>query len=116
MCSWRSPSTAYDGDGRPVTVETPSSTNSAGRCRKEESEAAGERRPTYDGSMIPARRLSWTIIAIAVLAGMAAAAPFLLTRGEGPSHHLLVRGEEVRLYGRGPYRHMPSEVALQEIL
>jgi len=63
--------------------------------------------------MILARRLTWMILALAVLAVVAAATPFLFTAGPGPAHHTSVRGEEVRLYGYGPYRHMPADVAVQ---
>lgn len=63
--------------------------------------------------MIPARRSSWLVITIAALAAVAAALPFALTDGPGPSHHVSVRGEDVRLHGYGPYRHMPADVAVQ---
>jgi hypothetical protein len=67
----------------------------------------------YLALMIPARRLTWMVLAIAVLAALAAAAPFVWTAGPGPSFHTSVRGESVRLYGYGPYRHMPADVAVQ---
>jgi hypothetical protein len=63
--------------------------------------------------MLPARRLTWMVLAIAALAALAAATPFVFTEGPGPSHHTSVRGEDVRLYGYGPYRHMPADVAVQ---
>jgi hypothetical protein len=63
--------------------------------------------------MTAARRLTPFVLLLATLAAIAAAAPFLLTAGTGPAHHTSVRGEDVVLYGRGPYRHMPAEVAVQ---
>lgn len=63
--------------------------------------------------MHTARRLTWIILAIAALAAVAAAWPFVFTGGAGPSEHVSVRGETVLLYGYGPYRHMPDDVAVQ---
>jgi hypothetical protein len=63
--------------------------------------------------MVPARRLTWLVLAIAILSAVSATAPFLLNEGPGPTLHRSVRGEDVRLYGYGPYRHMPAEVAVQ---
>lgn len=63
--------------------------------------------------MDTARRLTWIILAIAALAAVAALWPFVLTGGIGPSEHVSVRGENVLLYGHGPYRHMPADVAVQ---
>ena len=62
---------------------------------------------------IPARRLTPLVLVLAVLAAIAAAVPIAVTRGPGPTVHTSVRGEEVVLYGRGPYRHMPADVAVQ---
>ncbi len=62
---------------------------------------------------IPARRLTWLVLVLAALAAVAAVAPFLLTAGPGPTTHTSVRGEAVLLYGYGPYRHMPADVAVQ---
>lgn len=59
------------------------------------------------------RRLTWIILAIAALAAVAASWPFVLSGGPGPSEHVSVRGETVLLYGYGPYRHMPADVAVQ---
>lgn len=53
------------------------------------------------------------ILAIALLAIGVAAAPFVFTGGPGPSQHVSVRGDVVELYGYGPYRHMPADVAVQ---
>jgi hypothetical protein len=60
-----------------------------------------------------ARRLTWIIVTIAIAAAVAAAWPFVLTAGAGPSEYLTVRGETVILHGYGPYRHMPADVAVQ---
>lgn len=64
-------------------------------------------------SVIPARRLTWLIVVLALLAAGAAAAPFLLSEGPGPQRHTSIRGVEVITHGIGPYRHMPAEVAVQ---
>lgn len=53
------------------------------------------------------------ILATALLVVAATVMPLLLTAGPGPSEHLSVRGETVVLYGYGPYRHMPADVAVQ---
>lgn len=53
------------------------------------------------------------IFAIAVLTAAVAAAPFIFNFGTGPSEHVSVRGGTVVLYGYGPYRHMPADVAVQ---
>jgi hypothetical protein len=63
--------------------------------------------------VVPARRLTGLILALAVLAACAAAAPFALRGGSGPERHTSVRGVEVVTYGVGPYRHMPADVAVQ---
>lgn len=60
-----------------------------------------------------ARRLTPLVLVLAVLVAVAAAVPFLFTRGPGPTHHTSVRGVDVVLYGYGPYRHMPATVAVQ---
>jgi hypothetical protein len=63
--------------------------------------------------MVPARRLTWLVISLALLAAFAAAAPFVLAGGSGPERHTSIRGVEVVTHGTGPYRHMPAEVAVQ---
>jgi hypothetical protein len=63
--------------------------------------------------VIPGRRLTPLILALAVCASAAASAPFVFRSGPGPSQHTSVRGVEVTIYGSGPYRHMPAEVAVQ---
>jgi hypothetical protein len=63
--------------------------------------------------MLPARRLTSLILVIAALTVAAASAPFVFRDGPGRSTHVSVRGETVELYGIGPYRHMPADVAVQ---
>lgn len=63
--------------------------------------------------MIATRRLTPLILSIALLSGIAASLPLVLADGPGPSVHTSVRGEPVELYGLGPYRHMPKDVAVQ---
>lgn len=63
--------------------------------------------------MMTARRLTPILVLVAALAAFAAVLPFALTDGPGPSTHVSVRGEAVVLYGYGPYRHMPADVAIQ---
>jgi hypothetical protein len=65
-------------------------------------------------SMIPARRYTWLVLALAALALSAASAPFVLGGdGTAPERHTSIRGVEVILHGVGPYRHMPADVAVQ---
>jgi hypothetical protein len=63
--------------------------------------------------MLPARRLTWLILALALLATCAAAAPFIFTEGSGPQRHTSIRGVEITTHGMGPYRHMPADIAVQ---
>ena len=58
-------------------------------------------------------RYTPALILLALLAAAASLAPFLLTAGPGPSQHLSVRGDMVTIYGFGPYRHMPADVAVE---
>jgi len=60
-----------------------------------------------------AARLTPVIVLIGVLTLIAAACPFVFTAGQGPTEHLAVTGKLVRLYGYGPYRNMPADVAVQ---
>ncbi|HEV2516163.1 MAG TPA: hypothetical protein VGV07_12995 [Devosia sp.] len=50
---------------------------------------------------------------IGVLTLVAAASPFVFTAGNGPVEHLAVTGKLIKLYGYGPYRNMPADVAVQ---
>jgi hypothetical protein len=59
------------------------------------------------------RRITWAILLLAGLVAVATIVPLVYTSGPGPTTHLSVRGEEVVLYGYGPYRHMPADVAVQ---
>jgi hypothetical protein len=64
--------------------------------------------------MIPARRYTRLVLALAALALFAASAPFVLAgNGPGPQRHTSIRGVEVIIHGVGPYRHMPADVAVQ---
>lgn len=63
--------------------------------------------------MVPARRVTWMVLAVAVLAAAAALTPLVFRDGPGPSLHRSMRGEDVKLHGYGPYRHMPADVAVQ---
>lgn len=58
-------------------------------------------------------RLSILAGLIGVLTVVAAAWPFVFAGGEGPVQHLAVTGKLVQLYGYGPYRNMPADVAVQ---
>ncbi len=62
---------------------------------------------------LAARRLTPMVLVLAAAVAVAASVPFVFTEGPGPSIHTSVRGEPVRLYGHGPYRHMPADVAVQ---
>jgi hypothetical protein len=59
------------------------------------------------------RYLILLIALLSVLAMLATVTPLLFTAGPGPSEYMSVRGKPVELYGYGPYRHMPSDVAVQ---
>ena len=59
------------------------------------------------------RHLILMITLLSVLAVLATVTPLLFTAGPGPSEYMSVRGKLVELYGYGPYRHMPSGVAVQ---
>ncbi len=58
-------------------------------------------------------RLSAALAATALLAAVAAAWPFVFGAGTGPFEHVSIRGETVEIYGYGPYRHMPADIAVQ---
>jgi hypothetical protein len=66
----------------------------------------GEARPI-------AARLTLFVSLIGVLTVVAAAWPFVFATGKGPVEHLAVTGKLIRLYGYGPYRNMPADVAVQ---
>mgnify|MGYP003143704134 CR=1 FL=1 len=68
---------------------------------------------TFPQRQYISKGLTVAVVAIALLAAFAAAYPFVFSDGPGPSQHLSVRGEAVTLYGYGPYRHMPAEIAIQ---
>ena len=55
------------------------------------------------------------VLAIAVLSGVAADVGIFSNFGEGPFMHETIRGQTVKIYGQGVYRHMPAEVAIQGI-
>lgn len=59
------------------------------------------------------RRFTIPLIVLTCLVAVAAIVPIFATSGPGSSTHISVRGEAVTLYGFGPYRHMPAEVAVQ---
>lgn len=63
--------------------------------------------------MVPAKRLTWLIVTLAIAAAVAAASPFVFTSGSGPWVHRSIRGVDVTVHGVGPYRHMPADVAVQ---
>jgi hypothetical protein len=63
--------------------------------------------------MNPARRLTRSIVVLAIGVAAAASIPFIVRAGPGPQLHTSVRGTEVTTYGVGPYRHMPADVAVQ---
>lgn len=55
------------------------------------------------------------VLFIAVMAAIAAAAGILSDQGPGPYEYESIRGQIVEIYGRGIYRHMSAEVAVQGI-
>lgn len=58
-------------------------------------------------------RLTPLVLLTGALGVLAASLPFIVTTGPGPTEHLAVTGKLVRLYGHGPYRNMPADVAVQ---
>lgn len=58
-------------------------------------------------------RITLYVGLIALLTVVAAASPFVFTAGSGPVEHLAVTGKLIELYGYGPYRNMPADVAIQ---
>lgn len=61
------------------------------------------------------RALGLLVGIIAVGAAVAAAVGIFWQAGPGPFEHLSVRGSWVTIYGRGVYRHMSADVAIQGI-
>ncbi len=61
------------------------------------------------------RWITALILVIVVLAAAASGAGVFLDHGPGPAEHRSVHGQEVMLHGRGPYRHMSAEVAVQGV-
>ncbi len=55
------------------------------------------------------------VLLIAFLAALATSMGIFSSGGPGPSDYLSVRGQTVKLYGQGLYRHMSAEVAPQGI-
>jgi hypothetical protein len=55
------------------------------------------------------------VLCISLLAAVAAAVGVFSSGGPGPWEHISVRGETVRIFGRGIYRHMSEDVAPQGI-
>lgn len=60
-----------------------------------------------------AARITLFVGLIGLLTVVAAASPFVFTAGRGPVEHLAVTGKLIKLYGYGPYRNMPADVAVQ---
>jgi hypothetical protein len=61
------------------------------------------------------RTITYLTIAIAVLATIAALTGIVTTASTGSQEYQSIRGETITLYGRGIYKHMSAEVAIQGI-
>lgn len=61
------------------------------------------------------RLISIIAVSIAILAGTAAFCGIFLDFGEGPFIYESIRGQNVHIYGKGLYQHMPADVAIQGI-
>ncbi|MFW5843842.1 MAG: hypothetical protein ACOCW6_07950 [Spirochaetota bacterium] len=61
------------------------------------------------------RTLGLLVAIVALGASVAAAVGAFWDAGPGPFEHLSVRGSWVTVYGRGAYRHMSADVAIQGI-
>jgi hypothetical protein len=59
--------------------------------------------------------ISIIVLCIALLSAIAATIGIFFKGGPGPSSHISVRGQEVKLYGKGVYHQMSAEVAPQGI-
>ena len=59
--------------------------------------------------------VSILVIFIAIFSGVAASAGIFSESGPGPYQVESVRGQDVRIYGTGIYRHMSADVAIQGI-
>ena len=55
------------------------------------------------------------VILIAILSAVAAATGIFSNKGEGRYTYTSIRGEDVSIYGKGIYRHMSADVAIQGI-
>lgn len=61
------------------------------------------------------KTLAVLVLCIAFLAACAAAAGIFSKNGTGAYEYVSIRGQTVEIYGKGLYRHMSSEVAIQGI-
>ena len=61
------------------------------------------------------RAVTALVICIAVLAALASATGIVMDKGPGRYTHESIRGSTITIYGKGLYRHMSADVAIQGI-
>ncbi|MFP4521510.1 MAG: hypothetical protein ACLFQK_05140 [Fibrobacterota bacterium] len=64
---------------------------------------------------MPGRIVITLVVLTAIISGIAAFSGVLSEEGSGSYIYKSIRGQEVEIYGRGLYRHMSSDVAVQGI-
>ncbi|OFX63088.1 MAG: hypothetical protein A2066_03525 [Bacteroidetes bacterium GWB2_41_8] len=65
--------------------------------------------------MLYKKTVSILVICIALLASIAATAGIFTSQGSGPYEFKTIHGQTVTIYGKGLYRHMSADVAIQGI-
>ena len=65
--------------------------------------------------MKPSKTISYLVFAIVVLATITSLFGIFSNEGEGEYIYKSIRGEEVTIYGKGIYKHMSADVAVQGI-
>ena len=65
--------------------------------------------------MLPKRTIRILVILIAIFAAVATSMGIFSSQGSGTFQYETIRGETVQIYGRGIYRHMSADVAIQGI-
>ncbi|MCY2688648.1 hypothetical protein [Salinimicrobium sp. TH3] len=59
--------------------------------------------------------ISLLVFFIAVISGVASGFGIFSDKGPGPFEHESIRGQTIKIFGKGIYKHMPADVAIQGI-
>lgn len=59
--------------------------------------------------------ISLLVVLIAVLSAVASGFGIFSDKGPGPFEHESIRGQTIKIFGKGIYQHMPADVAIQGI-